>query len=51
VALTSIIISTSPHETIRRVFGGAGKDEFADHNVLFPEDEGYIEKLLEITES
>jgi hypothetical protein len=49
VQLASVILSTSPHESVRRVFGGASKDDFRDHNILFPEDDSYVESLFELT--
>ena len=48
VHLASLILSTSPYDEIRRAFGTGQhtKGEFAEHNVLFTEDSGYIEKCM-----
>ncbi|MGQ9556162.1 MAG: DEAD/DEAH box helicase family protein, partial [Anaerolineae bacterium] len=49
VHLASFILSTSPYEEIRRTFGTGQhtREEFEGHNILFPDDAGYVRKLLD----
>jgi hypothetical protein len=49
--LTSVILSTSPHEKVRKLFDGASRAEFRDHNVLFVEDADYIVQLFGLLEA
>lgn len=46
VHLTSMILSTSSHAEVTKLFGRAAKDEFAANHVYFMEDAGYIERLF-----
>lgn len=47
--LNAFIISTSSYDDIKTTFGEGKhtKDEFERHNILFMEDEAYIEKIFE----
>jgi hypothetical protein len=45
--MTSVILSTSPYETVRRLFDNASREEFRNHNIVFPEDSDYIPWLID----
>lgn len=48
IALDSYIVSATPHEVLAPRYDDGSWDieRFADAHILFPEDDGYIEKMM-----